>query len=123
MNLEELVIAIEQWGTERKFYDPKHGTTPEKQFLKLSEEVGEIAGNLARGKCIKDDIGDSVVVLIGLAKLSGTNITECLEVAYNDIKDRKGEMVNGVYIKQEDLKKERSILDLAFKGGNDYKVK
>ena len=103
MNLEELVQAVEEWGTERKFYDPKHGTTAEKQFLKLSEEVGEIAGNLARGKCIKDDIGDSVVVLIGLAKLSGTNITECLEVAYNDIKDRKGEMVNGVYIKQKDL--------------------
>ena len=103
MNLEELVLAVEKWGTDRKFYDPKHGTTASKQFLKLTEEIGEIAGNLARGKCVKDDIGDSIVVLIGLAKLSGTNIKECLQVAYDDIKDRKGEMVSGVFVKQSDL--------------------
>lgn len=103
MNLDEIHNKIIQWGEDRNFYHPQHGTTPEKQFLKLSEEIGEIAGNLARGKCVKDDIGDSVVVLIGLAKLSGTSLQECLEVAYNDIKNRKGKMINGVYVKEEDL--------------------
>jgi hypothetical protein len=28
---------------------------------------------------------------------------ECLEVAYNDIKDRKGKMIDGVFVKESDL--------------------
>lgn len=103
MNLEELVEAIENWGENRNFYDPIHGTTAEKQYLKLAEEAGEIAGNLARGKDVRDDIGDVAVVLIGLAKLKGTSLKECLQVAYNDIKDRKGTMINGIFVKQQDL--------------------
>lgn len=102
-NTEELIKAVENWGRERGFYDPENGTTLEKQFLKLSEEVGEIAGNIARGKDIKDDLGDTLVVLIGLALLAGTTINECLIIAYNEIKDRKGKMVKGVFIKEKDL--------------------
>lgn len=75
----------------------------EKQFLKLVEEVGEIGGNLAIGKSVKDDIGDVVVVLIGLAKLNGLSLKECLEHSYNEIKDRKWKMVNRVFIKEKDL--------------------
>lgn len=103
MNLEQLVEAVEKWGTDRNFYHAVHGTTSEKQYLKLAEECGEIAGNLARGKDVKDDIGDAVVVLIGLAVLNGTSLRECLQVAYNDIKDRKGKMINGVFVKEQDL--------------------
>ena len=44
------------------------------------------------------------VVLTHIARLSGTNITECVKVAYNDIKDRKGKFINGSFIKQSDLK-------------------
>lgn len=94
---------ITKWAKDRNFFDPKNGTTPEKQFLKLAEEVGEIAGNLARGKDIKDDIGDCVVVLNNLAQLTGTSLSECIEVAWNDIKDRKGKMVKGIFIKEADL--------------------
>lgn len=103
MTLDKLHDMIIEWGADRNFYNPKHGTTTDKQFLKLSEEVGEMAGNLARGKCIKDDLGDTLVVLIGLAKLSNTNILDCLELAYNDIKDRKGKMIDGVFVKESDL--------------------
>jgi len=103
MNLQELNDKTIKWGEDRNFYHPEHGTTALKQFAKLVEEVGEIAGNLSRGRDIKDDIGDCLVVLTGLAKLSNTNLAECWEVAWNDIKDRKGAMINGVFVKESDL--------------------
>ena len=101
--LDELVKLVENWGEERNFYHEKDGTTSEKQFLKLVEEVGEIGGNLARGKSVKDDIGDVVVVLIGLAKLNGLSLNECLEHSYNEIKDRKGKMVIRVFINEKNF--------------------
>ena len=48
---------------------------------------------------ITDGIGDQLVTLIILAELHGSNITECLEYAYNEIKNRTGEMVNGTFVK------------------------
>ena len=48
---------------------------------------------------ITDGIGDQLVTLIILSKLHNSNITECLEHAYNEIKDRTGEMVNGTFVK------------------------
>jgi len=41
------------------------------------------------------------VVLINIAIRNGLTIDRCLEVAYNDIKDRKGRMVDGIFIKEE----------------------
>lgn len=38
-----------------------------------------------------------------LAKINGLDVVDCLEYSYNEIKDRKGKMVNGVFIKEEDL--------------------
>jgi len=46
-----------------------------------------------------DGIGDCVVVLTNLAELIGTPIEECIAQAYNEIKNRKGKMVNGTYKK------------------------
>lgn len=40
--------------------------------------------------------------LINIAELSGTTLEECVQIAYNDIKDRKGLMHNGVFIKESD---------------------
>jgi Flp pilus assembly protein TadB len=42
-----------------------------------------------------------MVVLINIAERNGITISECLRVAYNDIKDRKGMMVDGVFVKEE----------------------
>lgn len=33
----------------------------------------------------------------------GTNLEECLAAAYDEIKDRRGKMVNGVFVKESDL--------------------
>lgn len=38
-----------------------------------------------------------------LAYRLGTNLEECLQSAYNEIKDRRGKMINGVFVKESDL--------------------
>lgn len=38
-----------------------------------------------------------------LAYRIGTNLEECLQAAYDEIKDRRGRMVNGVFVKESDL--------------------
>lgn len=91
---------IGQWHHDRNLID---GSTDAAQFLKLIEETGELAGNLARGKDIRDDVGDICVVLINIAARNGYTLEECMQVAYNDIKDRRGKMVDGVFIKEADL--------------------
>lgn len=81
---------------------------PTKQMLKLFEELGEVASGMARNDIheIKDGIGDVLVVLVGLSLQMDLNITECLNIAYNEIKDRKGKLINGVFVKEDDLKGE-----------------
>jgi NTP pyrophosphatase (non-canonical NTP hydrolase) len=87
-----------QWADDRGIL--KNGR-PETQMLKLVSEMGELADNLAKGKDIKDDIGDCLVVLTIIANMKKTNLAECYTVAYNDIKDRKGYLnENGVFIKE-----------------------
>ena len=100
-NMTDLIQKVEQWGKDRNFYG-KGGAIIQSQFVKLAEEMGEMAGNIARGRDVKDDIGDMVVVLTHIAKLSGTNLTECVKVAYDDIKDRQGEFRNGSFVKEAD---------------------
>ena len=39
-----------------------------------------------------------------LAYRLSTNLEECLAAAYDVIKDRKGKMINGVFVKESDLK-------------------
>ena len=95
---------IRRWGKDRNFYG-EGGATVQSQFVKLSEELGELAGNIARGKDCTDDLGDMVVVLTHIAKLQGKTIEECIEHSYNDIKDRKGQFREGSFIKEAELEK------------------
>ena len=52
---------------------------------------------------LKDAIGDTLVTIIVLAHQLDLDVTECLSIAYEEIKNRKGKMVNGTFIKEEDL--------------------
>jgi NTP pyrophosphatase (non-canonical NTP hydrolase) len=74
-----------------------------KQMLKVLEEVGETAGALLKSNEdeIKDGIGDSFVTLIILSRQLGLTPEECLEAAWNEIKDRKGKTQGGVFVKDE----------------------
>ena len=193
--LQQLIKNIEQWAEDRNLIE---GSTPQKQFIKLMEEFGELCSGVAKNKpdVIKDSIGDCFVVMVILAKqnhidsvlekisdldssfekisdldssfekisdlnsfqhvfelgveeiivetvvslgmlgmlaseLMGQNLemptkvdaifgwpylslklisrkynlmlTDCVQAAWDEIKDRKGRMINGVFVKESDL--------------------
>lgn len=93
---------IRQWAEDRNLIE---GSRPVNQISKLLEELGELATGVNKNKndLIADGIGDSVVVLTILAKQCGLNIEDCIDLAWNEIKDRKGRMQDGIFIKEEDL--------------------
>ena len=90
---------IRTWANDKGIYDKGDTRT---QYLKLVEEVGELAeGILKENKPeIIDAIGDIVVVLTNLARLEELRIEDCVDSAYDVIKNRKGMMVNGTFVKQ-----------------------
>ena len=96
-----LTKKIEKWAIERNL----HTADPAKQTIKLGEEFGELCQGIAKGNIeqIKDSIGDMYVVLTILSMQLGLNIEDCISRAYAEIKDRKGKMINGVFVKEEDL--------------------
>ena len=96
INYEKL---IGQWHRDRNLID---GSSDKDQYMKLIQEAGELSDSLCKGKDIKDDIGDMMVVLINIMVRNNLTMNECLSVAYNDIKDRKGKMVDGVFVKEGD---------------------
>lgn len=101
ITVSTLVDLVKLWAVERGL----HNTPPEKQFLKVAEETAEIAAGMLRGnmEAVKDGIGDVIVTLIILSMQKGTNVQECLEMAYNEIKGRTRKMVDGVFVKSSDL--------------------
>ena len=99
--MNRLIKLCSEWSETRGIL--KYSSV-QAQGLKLVSEVGELSDNIAKGRDIKDDIGDCLVVLNNLALMHETTLAECLQVAYDDIKDRKGKMQpNGVFIKESDV--------------------
>ena len=91
---------IREWASKRGLYE---NGDPKTQALKLVEEVGETCRAILkedRAEAI-DGIGDCVVVLANLAELLEMRIEDCIREAYNEIKDRKGKMANGTYVKND----------------------
>jgi len=91
---------IRTWAEERGLYDKGD---PKTQTLKLMEEAGEICRAVLKKdeEQIIDGIGDCVVVLTNLAHLCNISIEECIEAAYDEIKNRTGKMDNGTFKKDE----------------------
>ena len=91
---------IREWADERGLYENGDAKT---QALKLVEEVGETCRAILKEDHdeVVDGIGDCIVVLTNLAELHGISIEECIEKAYNEIKNRKGKMANGTYVKND----------------------
>ena len=91
-----LIEKICQWHKDRNLID---GSTDKDQVLKLQQELGELSDSVCKGKDIRDDLGDMLVVMINIMKRNKISMESCLEVAYNDIKDRKGKMIDGFFEK------------------------
>lgn len=98
---EELIDNVITWAYDRNII---LGTTDKDQTLKAVAEMGELADAINKGdqEGIEDGIGDVIVCLINLAEQRETTLKLCLERAYNQIKDRKGVIHNGVFIKESD---------------------
>lgn len=99
----ELITKVNDWAIS-------HGLdegNPKTQWMKVTEEVGEIRDVFLRPHdfenpewSLKDAIGDSMVTLIVLCLQLGYDVEECLTTAYNDIKDRKGVMIDDNFVKE-----------------------
>ena len=100
-DLITLSEKVKQWHYDRNLIA---GSTDKDQYLKLIQEAGERSDNICKGNDLADDIGDMMVVLINIAERNGLTLAQCLEVAWDDIKHRKGRMVDGVFVKEEDEK-------------------
>lgn len=94
---------IRQWGRDKGITGANGTGTPMSQYVKLIEECTELMVGIhdKNKEEIKDAIGDCMVVLTLLADLEGMLVEECVEAAYNEIKNRTGRMVNGTFVKDE----------------------
>lgn len=93
---------IKQWADDRNLIQ---GASKQAQFIKLAEELGEVAECIAKALPVdetKKELGDMLVVITILAAQHGLSVDECANAAYEKIKHRKGRMVDGVFIKDGD---------------------
>jgi NTP pyrophosphatase (non-canonical NTP hydrolase) len=98
-NLMFYAELIRRWAEDRNLI---RGSDVKSQFVKLIEEAGELANAIAKKNDIEfaDAIGDMVVVLTIMAAQNGMMIEDCIDNAWQEIKDRKGKMVDGIFIKE-----------------------
>jgi len=99
MSFASVEMRVIQWSEARKIIQNQQPATA---LLKLVSEVGELADAEAKGNESEqvDAVGDVMVCLINYCAIKGYDLTSCLEVAYEEIKDRRGEMLpNGIFVK------------------------
>lgn len=127
--LDTYFDLISQWGIDRNI-TAEGGATVMAQMSKMTEEFAEFLGTWAKvetcalevgdaldyvdtvveapqyayeralKESIEDDFGDMLVCLIQAMRLAGTDMRTCLAKAWDDIKDRKGRMENGKFVKE-----------------------
>ena len=96
-DLNKLTSAIELWSVERNLHTQDH----KMQTLKVGEEVGELFKAIVKNDeaQIIDAVGDTYVTLVILCQQLGIELSDCVNAAYGEIKDRKGKLVDGTFIK------------------------
>lgn len=100
MSFAEVEMKVIQWSEARKIIP---NSTALAQAKKAVEEVGELYDALAEDDLAKviDGVGDTLVCLINVCALKDLSVVECLKVAYEEIKDRKGTMnAEGIFVKE-----------------------
>ena len=101
--IEKLVL---QWGKDKGIIGRRFGgSSPEAQYAKLIGEAGELGEAIAARDLeeIKDGIGDCIVVLTMIwSMFSDNGLEQCYRYAYNQIKERSGKMVDGLFVKDND---------------------
>lgn len=100
MKWKTLIDNVEQWAYDREIITNSDTRT---QLMKAVSEMGELCDAEIKDACEEqvDAVGDILVCLIIYCEMKGFTLKECLEQAYNEIKDRKGYMSHsGVFIKE-----------------------
>ena len=112
MSFRMLEASVLRWAKDK---DLVHEENAEAQFMKFIEEAFEFRYEMERYKRdvgemkrlsldkAKVEMGDIFVTLIILCEQIGIDPEECLELAYEKIKDRKGKTLHGTFVKEEDL--------------------
>ena len=116
--MQQTIKNIKNWATARGL----HTADPKAQLSKLMEESGELAAaiNKDRGEEeILDAIGDCVVVLTILGMQTGVDIEKSVHAAYEEVKDRKGQVIDGVFVKAEDYNVEYAEYSRLLEGKSD----
>lgn len=98
--MRDFELMTIKWAEDRKILQ---NSTPDIQLLKAVSEMGELAD--ATIKCDRDDImdgvGDVLVCLAIYCKMQNTNLEACWNRAWEEIKDRRGQLMpNGVFVKE-----------------------
>jgi NTP pyrophosphatase (non-canonical NTP hydrolase) len=99
MSYADVEIKIIQWAEARRIIP---NSNPESQLLKAVSEMGELADATIKNdkEAIVDAVGDVMVCLINYCALQDINLVDCMEVAYDQIKNRRGSLLpNGVFKK------------------------
>lgn len=98
-DMNELVERVLRW------FDDKGLSDSVMQMVKVQEEVGELAHQISRNKLhdpeTEDALGDILVTIIGMCHHLHYHPAHALALAYNTIKNRKGKVVDGSFVKEE----------------------
>jgi len=100
-NFNDLQEKVLGWAFTRGIMQHSN---PKSQLMKAVSEIGELCDAEIKGEHAKviDGVGDVLVCLIIYSEMNGVDLTICLNEAYNQIKDRKGKMVEGgAFVKDE----------------------
>ena len=108
--MQELIGKVEQWAID-KGIDQAENWKP--QFKKIVEEVAEYKEELKLSEHdtaanLMDEMtemGDISVTLAIMAQQRGYRLSTCLQFAYDKIKVRQGEVIDGSFVKSEDIGK------------------
>ena len=101
-----LIILAQQQGLEKisDFNIICNHLQPSDLMPQASETIGLISLRVRR---TKDEIEEPIVRLISylrtIVKYENLKFEDCLSQAWNEIKDRKGKLIDGVWVKEEDL--------------------
>jgi NTP pyrophosphatase (non-canonical NTP hydrolase) len=100
MSYADVEIKIIQWAEARKIIP---NSTPEVQLIKAMSEMGELADATLKNdqEAIMDSVGDVMVCLVNYCALQDINLVNCMELAYDQIKNRRGRLLpSGVFQKE-----------------------
>lgn len=104
-NVVVLVVICNQSGIQFPEH-AEHGwvDTPQAAMLNVGAAYGGLANAVCKGHPLVFPMQRCARALQGVARALGVGYEACVRQAYEKIKDRKGRMVDGVFVKGEDLK-------------------